>query len=1002
MANSPDKVAYDAFISYSQRADAALGTVLQNGLQRFAKAWYRRRALRIFRDATALAPDAPLSEAIAAAIEQSDYFILLASPEAAASPWVQRELDVRQRQHGVDRLLLVLTGGTLNWSDAARDFDPENSSALPRSLFGAFDAEPLFIDLREVADTPAAARNDPRIQDAIATLAAVIHQRPKDDLVGEDLVQHRRTLRIAWGAAGLLAVLAIATSLVSVWAIQQRDIAETRERQARAGQLASDASRLLGEQPEELELATLLAIESLRLAPSGNGQRVLAAAARLLPGRVAESFGGQVFELAFSPDKRWLARGDSQMGVMLWDLDTGEIPQLSTPAEIVEQLQVRDLAFSRDSKWLAIASGGPAARVYDLPDGEHEWHFEHADTVVTVAFDPAGKRLATGAKDGRLRVWDVATQSLLLDEDMTSEEVRAVSFSPDGSLVGAVATNGPIRLFATDNWQEFELEPVEPAEGLALAFSPDGNQFAATRANRAVIWSLDDGRVLNTVEHSDYGGNANMAFDTHIWALLFSPDSQLLVTSGRDRTTRFWRPGSGEEVMRLTHRTSVENVAFTADGKRAATAGYGLVQLWSLPGGQEILRMANDGGNAMALSEDGALIAAGGSQYSVRVMRTASATRARQFRHSDDVLAVACHPERPLIATADDDHNVQIRDTATGQVLASANLFGARYLEFARDDRLFIGSQGVFSRLGVSGDLENLVSSDVLEFALHRNHVAVRLRSGSVLAWPTTGEAGPLEIDANAHSDLRFNRDGTLLLTQRLANNQATVHAWDVRTGKESWQVAVESAFGNRLAANSAGDILAVASLNELSLLGTGDGRVRSLEFDDEIRGLVFVGNGSRLAVLLDRELATYDVENLAQTPVRIRQDNTISFAAFNDDRDLVTTTTGRSVAVWNLASGERLAEWTTGARVSQLCFLAGDDAVVTGDDDNLATVQPWRTTTLVESACASLTRNLTAAEWSAYLPGLAYQATCPDLEPLSRERLVEAMDLQSPPDPTE
>ena len=366
-------------------------------------------------------------------------------------------------------------------------------------------------------------------------------------------------------------------------------------------------------------------------------------------------------KLAFSSDKRWLARGDAQMGVMLWDLESDQFTQLSTPAEVYDQLQVRALQFSRDGKRLAIASGGSDARVYDLPDGENERVFGHADTVMTVAFDPAGKRLATGAKDGRLRVWDVATQTLLLDEHLSSEEVRVVRFNHDGSLLGAVATDGPIRLYATADWHQVELERVVPAEGLALDFSPDGTMFAVTRANRAVIWSLEDGRVITSVEHSDYSGDTNMAFDTHLWALAFSPDSTVLVTSGRDGTVRFWRPQTGEEVLRLNHATAVENVVFTADGQRIATASYGLVQLWSLPNGKEVLRVApTDGGNAMALSDDGMLVATGGPESSVRVMQTQSATITKQFSHVDDVVALACHPDRPLIATADDKHNVQV------------------------------------------------------------------------------------------------------------------------------------------------------------------------------------------------------------------------------------------------------------------------------------------------------------------------------------------------------
>jgi hypothetical protein len=55
---------YDAFISYSHQHDAVLGPALQTNLQRFAKTWYRMRALRIFLDAAELAANPAQWEAI--------------------------------------------------------------------------------------------------------------------------------------------------------------------------------------------------------------------------------------------------------------------------------------------------------------------------------------------------------------------------------------------------------------------------------------------------------------------------------------------------------------------------------------------------------------------------------------------------------------------------------------------------------------------------------------------------------------------------------------------------------------------------------------------------------------------------------------------------------------------------------------------------------------------------------------------------------------------------
>ena len=47
-------MAFDAFMSYSHAADGRLAPALQRAMQRLAKPWYRVRALRVFRDETAL------------------------------------------------------------------------------------------------------------------------------------------------------------------------------------------------------------------------------------------------------------------------------------------------------------------------------------------------------------------------------------------------------------------------------------------------------------------------------------------------------------------------------------------------------------------------------------------------------------------------------------------------------------------------------------------------------------------------------------------------------------------------------------------------------------------------------------------------------------------------------------------------------------------------------------------------------------------------------------
>lgn len=79
---------YDVFISYIHKHDAMLGPALQTELQRFAKPWYKMRALRIFLDTANLAANPALWASIDEALGSSQWFILLASPDAAESEWV--------------------------------------------------------------------------------------------------------------------------------------------------------------------------------------------------------------------------------------------------------------------------------------------------------------------------------------------------------------------------------------------------------------------------------------------------------------------------------------------------------------------------------------------------------------------------------------------------------------------------------------------------------------------------------------------------------------------------------------------------------------------------------------------------------------------------------------------------------------------------------------------------------------------------------------------------
>jgi tetratricopeptide (TPR) repeat protein len=229
-------MAYDAFISYSHSEDLAAAEGLHNSLQRFAKPWYKLRALRIFRDVDSLEAANNLTAAIRKAIATSRYFILLASDKSAKSPWVAREVGLwLEADPQCERLLLVLSSGDIAWKADSSDFDWERTTALPDVLRGKFKAEPLHIDLRAAKGDTALAARDPRFQLAIARLAARIHGKSLDEISGQEVLEHRRTLRIAWTAVMLIGGLAAFWAIAAWTAVQQRRAAESNFARAYEG-----------------------------------------------------------------------------------------------------------------------------------------------------------------------------------------------------------------------------------------------------------------------------------------------------------------------------------------------------------------------------------------------------------------------------------------------------------------------------------------------------------------------------------------------------------------------------------------------------------------------------------------------------------------------------------------------------------------------------------------------------------------------------------------------
>jgi tetratricopeptide (TPR) repeat protein len=214
----------DAFISYAHE-EQLLAKKLQQRLQAFAKPWYRQRRLNVFRDASHLV-GTELRGKLESALDRSRYLVLLASPAAAGSVWVTRELQHWLRHHPATSIIIVLADGAIHWDEASGDFDWRSTDALPAVLKGALPSEPRWFPLAGGENESPQARAV--LENAVADVACTITGLAKDELVGEDVRQHKRIVLLRNLAVTLLTLITLAASTLAVVAYRMYRESEQR------------------------------------------------------------------------------------------------------------------------------------------------------------------------------------------------------------------------------------------------------------------------------------------------------------------------------------------------------------------------------------------------------------------------------------------------------------------------------------------------------------------------------------------------------------------------------------------------------------------------------------------------------------------------------------------------------------------------------------------------------------------------------------------------------
>jgi uncharacterized protein (TIGR03067 family) len=171
---------------------------------------------------------------------------------------------------------------------------------------------------------------------------------------------------------------------------------------------------------------------------------------------------------------------------------------------------------------------------------------DHKCTVVSVAFSPDGRLLATGGhQDHEIHVWDVATGKTLCVPEGLQGAALALAFSPDGTSIACSDAGGGVRLYDLQTGKEKTALKENAEHSSFVTFSRDGRFLASAgqitkdgkRTWEVRLWNVETRNLLFSLPNTSD-------------SMAFSPD---------DRTLSVLIPGEGVKLVNFASKADVKD-----------------------------------------------------------------------------------------------------------------------------------------------------------------------------------------------------------------------------------------------------------------------------------------------------------------------------------------------------------------------------------------------------------------------------------------------------------
>ena len=351
---------------------------------------------------------------------------------------------------------------------------------------------------------------------------------------------------------------------------EQKEDALRQRRIVMAQQLATQSQLVLNDTFDGLVLSTLLAIESMRHWPNRAADQVLRDNLSILPRlKFVVSHQNDVTDIAFSPNGKLIASGDTNGAILVSEINSGQIV-----AQFEHGGEITALTFSPDSRRIASTSSH-ISRVWELDTSQEVAHFQHN----------------CWARDLTFRI-----------NNSNNNDDEIVVFCSSAIYIWKITTGEEINHIPLNTW-------------IWAGFydhTDTGRRVASAEdSNTVVVREVESGKELLRIQHGDF-----------IDAFAISNDGELVAVSSSDKTLTIWEVSTGREVTRIQYKNRIDDIDFSPDGSLllggdctvldtlSRLCNNGDLIVWEVTTGQEVTRIENVGGiEYIDFSPNGKLIA---------------------------------------------------------------------------------------------------------------------------------------------------------------------------------------------------------------------------------------------------------------------------------------------------------------------------------------------------------------------------------------------------------